>query len=190
MYNYWNLLKWKVRVLYHSNGMTIVVPCMVISFWPIRLLHSRWRWLYTLVRSLCFLHHLQPAALGSVNHVETYTLVCNLYCYYEYTLCMWFCTHVTGGDAAGMVGDNVDNEIVAVRWGSSSFYFVCEFLSYCFTCSLVWEYHKYIIFICTNACTHAHEHTMHRCMHTNSLRAHTHTHTLSLSLSLSLSQIT
>ena len=22
----------------------------------------------------------------------------------------------TGGDAAGMVGDNVDNEIVAVRW--------------------------------------------------------------------------
>ena len=36
-------------------------------------------WLHTSVRSLCFLPHLGPAALGSVNHVETCTLVCNLY---------------------------------------------------------------------------------------------------------------
>ena len=36
-------------------------------------------WLHTSVRSLCFLHHLGPVALGSVNRVETCTWVCNLY---------------------------------------------------------------------------------------------------------------
>ena len=34
---------------------------------------------YTLVQSRRFLHHLMPAALCSVNHVENSTLVCNLY---------------------------------------------------------------------------------------------------------------
>ena len=35
--------------------------------------------LHTSVRSLRVLHDLGPPALGSVNHVETFTSVCNLY---------------------------------------------------------------------------------------------------------------
>ena len=37
--------------------------------------------LHTLVRSLCFLHHFRRAALGGVNRIVAYTLVCNLYIY-------------------------------------------------------------------------------------------------------------
>ena len=33
--------------------------------------------LHTSVRSLCYLHHLEPAALVRVNRIETYTSVCN-----------------------------------------------------------------------------------------------------------------
>ena len=40
--------------------------------------HDGTSWLHTSVLSLRFLHHLGPAALSSVNCVETYTLVCNL----------------------------------------------------------------------------------------------------------------
>ena len=36
-------------------------------------------WLHTSVRSLRVLHDLGPPALASVNHVETFTSVCNLY---------------------------------------------------------------------------------------------------------------
>ena len=35
--------------------------------------------LHISVRSLRFLHHLGPVAVGGVNRVETYTSVCNLY---------------------------------------------------------------------------------------------------------------
>ena len=41
-------------------------------------------WLQTSVRSLRELHNLGPQALGSVNHVETYTSVCNLYIRIEF----------------------------------------------------------------------------------------------------------
>lgn len=36
--------------------------------------------LHTSVRSLSFLHHLWPAALGGVNRIETSTSLCNLTC--------------------------------------------------------------------------------------------------------------
>ena len=44
-------------------------------------------WLHTSVWSLHFLHHLGPAALGSVhvNHIETCTSMCNIY---MYTVCL------------------------------------------------------------------------------------------------------
>ena len=37
--------------------------------------------LYISVRSLCFLHYLWPVAIGSINRVETYTSLYNLYMY-------------------------------------------------------------------------------------------------------------
>ena len=46
-------------------------------------------WLYTSVRSLHFLYHPRPAALGSVNCVETCTSVCNLYIAYTHEDLCW-----------------------------------------------------------------------------------------------------
>ena len=51
--------------------------------------------LHTSVRSLR-LHHLGPAALGSVNRVETCTSVCNLYLYYSVSLALEECITVYG----------------------------------------------------------------------------------------------
>ena len=58
-----------------------VLPC--ISY---HIIDHGTSWLHTSVWSLHFLHHLGPAALGSVhvNHVETCTSMCNLY---MYTVC-------------------------------------------------------------------------------------------------------
>ena len=42
--------------------------------------------LHTSVRSLRVLHDLGPPARGSVNHVETFTSVCNLYILVKYNI--------------------------------------------------------------------------------------------------------
>ena len=49
--------------------------------------------LHTSVRSLRFLHYLGPPALGSVNRVDTYTSVCNLYLRVKLHVCLSIILH-------------------------------------------------------------------------------------------------
>ena len=56
---------------------------------PPKAIHHDTSRLHTSVWSLRFLHHLWPAALGGVNHIETFTSLCNLYTMYIYNVILY-----------------------------------------------------------------------------------------------------
>ena len=67
------------HVYIYTVGLVFSIQCFVSLY----LIDRQFRFrvsLHTSVRSLRFLHHLVPAALGlgGVNRIETYTSVCNL----------------------------------------------------------------------------------------------------------------